>query len=348
MTHSYVQPAAQPAPSEQLSFLSVLNFILKHLALLAFMGVVFSALLVLRAFRGPDTYTATALFSAGEESSQGLLSGLSLPGISSGKGPTYYVALMTSPAVLEPLVEQEFTVGPNGKKATLIDYYAGTSGRLEVRKEAAIGELSGSIDAKVAATTGWITLRVTAKSPQLAFELAQAVLTQLERFNTATRREQSLADRKFAEDRLVEIVAERQIIERRMQAFLERNRDCCSPALQFEKEHIAAELASKQAMYNSMLASYEREKLNAVRELRVVTIMGRPKVPFGPDQRPWKRAAVIGMFIGVMLASIIAFVREYFRWIRDHPSPEYSEFLKLRARMLGWAIPPFRRAKAPA
>lgn len=333
MPNSYVEPATPPAPVEQLSFLSVLNFVLRNIVLMVVAGIIVSALLVARAFSGEQTYSSTSIFSAGEETAAGLLSNLSLPGISSGKGPAYYTALMTSPAVLEPLVDMTFTV-PGGSKKTLTEYYGGTSGPIEARRDAAASAVKGKISYKIG-TTGWITLTTTAETPELALELNQAVLAQIDSFNTKTRRDQSIADRKFAEDRLAEVSVERQSAERRMADFLERNRDCCSPPLEFERQRLSAEVASKQNSYNSMVAAVEREKLNAARELRVITVIGRPRLASGPDGRAWRRAAAMGLFIGAFLGAVIAFVLEYFRWIREHPSPQYEEFLKLRRRLLG-------------
>src|ERR1041384_3189626 len=120
MPNSYVEPPVPPAPTEQLSFLSVINFVLRNIVLMIVLGIAFSALLVIRAYSGERTYSSTSIFSAGEETAAGLLSNLSLPGISSGKGPPYYTALMTSPAVLEPLVDMTFTV-PDGSRKTLTD-----------------------------------------------------------------------------------------------------------------------------------------------------------------------------------------------------------------------------------
>ena len=127
MPNSYVEPPAARAATEQLSFLSVINFVLRNLVFLVVPGVLLAILLVLKARAAPQTFTSTSIFSAGEASSPGAFLGVSLPGFIAGKGASFYVDLMTSPAVLDPLVEQKVQVLPGRPPETLLEHYGGTS-----------------------------------------------------------------------------------------------------------------------------------------------------------------------------------------------------------------------------
>src|SRR5437667_4248356 len=122
MPNSYVEPPVAPAAAEQLSFLSVINFVLRNILLIVVPGVLLAIFLVLRARAAPPTYTSTAIFSAGEATSPGGFLGIGLPGFISGKGPTFYVDLMTSPAVLDPLVEQTVQVAPGRPPEPLVEH----------------------------------------------------------------------------------------------------------------------------------------------------------------------------------------------------------------------------------
>lgn len=343
MPDAYLEPVSLPERKDQLTFLSVLNFILRNIKSMLVLGIIFGAIVMVSALMAPPTYTSTAIVSAGENDSPGRLLGLSLPG-SSGKSPQYYVDLMTSPAVLEPLVERKYQTAPGKPPQTLVEYFAGASASTPAGKAMAMDELAGRIRPKISQNGNWITVRVVAETPQLAAQLAEAVLAQVDAFNSEVRKAQSLTDRQFAEERLLEIGAEVRAAENRLQAFRESNRDISfSPALTIQQERLENDVATRRALYSTVLQTYDREKMNAVRETRLLMVIGRPTVPFAPDPKSPGRAAILGIFGGMVLASAIALWREYLARIRAEGSAEYGEFSALRERVFGWFSRLFRR-----
>src|ERR1051325_1172701 len=203
MPNSYIEPATRPTRQEQLSFLAVVNFILRNFLVIVLPAIVPSGLLVLKMARAPRPYSTTATFSAGDaDASPGRFLGLTLPAIIAGKGGQFYVDLMASPAILDPLTDRKFEIRPGEPPVSLVQHYCG--GTDQRAKEAAMHGAVSHIKSKISATSGWLIMTVTAETPKLSLDLAKAILAQIDSFNTNTRKMQSLSDRQFAYDRLNE------------------------------------------------------------------------------------------------------------------------------------------------
>jgi hypothetical protein len=256
--------------------------------------------------------------------------GLSLPA-TGGKGPEFYVELMRSPAILGPLVESPIDSEPGRPPQTLIERYAKGEKRRQVATDAAIGAVLSKISTRIS-LNGIITLRVTAENPRLAAAIALGILQQMDDFNNNKRKSQASAERRFAEQRLVEVGAEVRNVEERYKNFLERNRETTrSPALTLERDHLTDELSMKRSLYSSIIQAYERAKMDEVRDSPRATVLQTPMPPVGPDRRTTLRYAILGFFLGVIVAGFLALTREFFSRIPKQASPEASEFNALRA-----------------
>jgi uncharacterized protein involved in exopolysaccharide biosynthesis len=166
-------------------------------------------------------------------------------------------------------------------------------------------------------------------------------------FNSEVRKAQSLVDRKFVEERLIEIGEEVRAAENRLQVFRETNRDISySPALTIQQERLQNDVLTRRGLYTTVLQTYDLEKMNSARETRLLRVIGRPTVPFAPDPRSPGRAAILGLFAGMFLAAGIALWREYMGRIRVEGSDDYREFSAMWSRIRGAIMRPFRRRTA--
>ncbi len=333
MQTSYVIPVTEPAPEERVSFLALVNFVLRNILLLLVFGAAFALVLVARRAASPEIYTAVATFSTGQEESPGrLLLGFSLGGGASGRSPAFYADLVKSSAILGPLVESKARVAGKSAPITLIELYAGNKGSAQALKENAMGAVGSRMQTKISPTTSVITLRVSAANPQLASEIARRVLTEIDLFNTRMRKAQSTSERAFSEERLLDIQQDVRLSENRLRDFLERNREISlSPSLRIEKERLDADVLARRQLYNTVLIAYERAKMEEVRDNPLVTIITEPTPPLQKDAKGLVRQGVLGFFAGFLIATVIAVWKEYLQNIGRTASPEFKEFAQLRS-----------------
>lgn len=345
MNNSYVVPVAESPAEERVSFLSLVNFVLRNILLLLLFGAVFALALVARRAASSETYTAATTFATGQEESPGrLLLGISLGGGGNGRSPAFYADLVKSSAILGPLVESRFHVPGRADSVTLIELYAGTKGSTQALKENAMGAVANQIQTKISPTTSVITLRASAATPQLASDIARRVLTEIDLFNTRMRKAQSTSERAFSEERLLDIQQDVRLSENRLRDFLERNREISlSPSLRLEKERLDADVSARRQLYNTVLIAYERAKMEEVRVNPLVTIISQPTPPLQEDAKGLIRQGVLGFFAGFLIATVIAIWKEYLQNIGRTSSPEFKEFAHLRASVLTRL---FRRRRA--
>ena len=334
MQKSFVEPPLRPLLPEQLSFLAIINFILRQLPIMLVLGVIASTIFFVRAYLAPVTWSSTSIVATGDEAAGNRILSFLGGGTSfSNQGSQAYVDLLSAPVVLEQLTRVTFDF-PDGRK-TALAYYGGNIQPPDRALETAMGEVSNNISARVKDPSGWVEITTKGKTAVLAQQLNLAVIAQLDSFNAQKRRKVSLENQKFAEDRLVELGASVRIAENRYQAFLERNKDLTPPSLQLERDRLADSLARVKSLYSAILTSYDRERLEAERQAKTLTIIGRPNLPYSPSSRGIGRTVILGIFAGAFLGALIGIVREYFGGIRKQASPEYAEFMALLSRWFG-------------
>ena len=344
MRSSYVAPSTD-RPTDNFSLIGVINFLMRNALFLLVGGVVVATLAAISRMVAPETYTSTTSFITEDAPSPGRLLGI-LPGAGSGRSPDFYVELIKSPVILGPLVEQRYVADSTRPPQTLVHRYGGSPTITQGAREAAMGKVLSNIGTKIS-VNGVITLRVTAETPLLAAGIAQGFLDQIDRFNNDRKRAQTSTEIRFAEQRMAEIEGEVQDAENRYRLFLERNRMIAqSPALQLQRDRLVDELGRKRALLSTLLQGYERAKLDESRESPRATLIAPPLPPLGPNPRGTTRIAILGFFLGVLLAGLLALAKDYFASIPRQTSPEASEFTELRARFAEAIRRPVREVAA--
>jgi capsule polysaccharide export protein KpsE/RkpR len=335
MSSSYVEPPVRPLIREQMSFLAVINFVLRNLGLMLVIGALVSAFLVYRVVREPQTYTSTSTFSIGDFGGGARITQILGGGSSvSSAGATYITEIMTQPVFLEPLTLRELDF-PTGR-ASSVAYFGGKQQGPEAI-ESAMGALNAKIHTSISTTTGWISLSTSAETGKLAEQLNYTVLAQLDSFQASQRRKRSVEDQKFAEERLAELGARLTAAQRKLQIFQETNRfGDAAPGLRLEEQRLRDSVSTASSLYTTILNTYERERIDAVRQTRLLTLISAPSRPRSPDKRPFARTIILGLFAGAFLGAVLGIIREYFRRIQAEDTPEAAEFIRLRDKWLGW------------
>ena len=314
-----------------------LNGILRNRYLLlgcAFAGAVVFAT---RARFQPESYTATAiLMPQGAKAPAGVAGiasqvGINIPGTEDNL--QLYADLLKSREILRAVAERPYTFATEKgvRTSTLVDLYGG-SGQRPFRAVSAVRRLGDHVSAAPSTKTGVITVQVKAEYSQLAYQVAQQLIDQLNRFNLEQRQSQAGAERKFAEKRLSEAREELRTSENQLESFLAQNREFrTSPRLTFEQDRLAREIALRQQLYNMLSQAYEQSKMDEIRDTPVITIIERPETPLVPDAKGISKSAVFGLVFGLVVAILIALVREYSGRQRLAESEELRDFDRLKA-----------------
>ena len=328
MQKSYLVPLAEAPASDRMTFVTVMNFVLRNLKFMALVGLVLAVISPLPLIGRTPKYTATTRFITEAERPPGrFLGDLTLPG-TAGKGPEFYLDLLRSPVVLEGVAVTPIVLKPGQEPTTLVQHYTGQPPSNPEAVQGAIGALMGKINAGVG-PTGIVTLRVTAEDPHLAAAIAQSLMVQVDEFNEKKMRSQAYRERQFAEQRLTEVNRELREAEAEWLAFVDRNRIVAAPALQLQQQRIQDSLGRKRALAATLVAAIERSRLDAIREAPRAVVLAPPIPPSSPSHISWWRVALVGFFAGMLIGAMIALVRDYFRRVSSQPTAEAQEFAAL-------------------
>ena len=340
--------------SERLSLLSLLNAVLRYrrtILLLSLGGMV--AALALGLIQ-PRIYTSSSSFVPQTQRGRPELEGMAAQfGINLAQAndvtqtPAFYVDLIHSEHIMRAAALSDYADPRRpSARANLVEIYDVDAPTAEERLDEAITLLRANSNATPAQRTNMVTLKVRARSPQLATAINQRVLDLLNEFNATTRKSQAAEKRKFAQARLQEVAATLRAAEDRYGQFLTRNRRWESaPELQLQHDRLAREIGMQQTVYTTLAQSLEQAKIDEVRDIPVFTIIDTPSRPVRPDDRRIALKGIVGLLLGLGLGVLIAFIRGTMLDARLTNSSQFAELQGLTAELTRSLPARLRRAK---
>jgi uncharacterized protein involved in exopolysaccharide biosynthesis len=266
----------------------------------------------------PAYWTARASFVAqsGQAESLGQLAGIAsqfgvnIANGSTGYSPRFFSALMTSDQVLSTVVDQEYQLrdGGSARMVKLQDALHVSGDTPAKRRQKTINKLRRDvITAIYDQRTGITSFSVRTRSPELSAKIAQVIIQEVNRFNTERHRSTASLERRFVEERRTAVSAELRVAEQRVETFLSQNRLISgSPQRTLELERLKRRADELEQVVDALSRSYERARIEEVRDTPVLTIVEAPNAPVLPDDRnlgDWVLAAVL--LTGVLAVGMI-------------------------------------------
>jgi uncharacterized protein involved in exopolysaccharide biosynthesis len=353
--HAHIPPSpsssAERESEQELSLLGLANVLLRHRRLVGGLSLLGVALAVGITLPLPRSFTSRSGFMPQTRSPTAALSGLAaqfglaLPTSEGGQSPTFYADLLESRTILGTVVDSPFeyqTVdGPT--RSTLVELYKSKGKSPALRREAAIRNLQGDVEASTVQKTGMVNLEVRANRPELAQQINQRLVDLVNQFNLRTRQSQAGKEREFTERRLAEVRQDLRTAEDRLQRFLQRNRDYRnSPELTFQVDRLQREVDMQQQLFTTLAEAYEQAKIEEVRDTPVITVVQSPELPVRPDSRWLVAKALLGLLLGFFLGAGLALWKSYTVNSMRLGSSEAAEFAVLRREAMGGLLQPWR------
>ncbi|MEX2466904.1 MAG: Wzz/FepE/Etk N-terminal domain-containing protein, partial [Gemmatimonadota bacterium] len=304
---------------DEISLWEVLAVLLRRRGVIVASTFVVAALAVTFALlRAPSFSTSASFQPQGTEASQSQLLALASQfGVNVGAGggelsPAFYAELLTSREILLRVAESDFQV--EGETVRLVDLLEIEDDTEALRLKQAIEWLRESaISVQTGRETGIVTVEVATDWPDLSFQIAERVLHEVSRFNLETRQSQAATERSFIEARVDNAQRDLQEAENELQAFLQANRQFQdSPELAFQYERLQRNVSLRQQVYTTLVQSFEQARIAEVRDTPVMTVLQPPFMPPGPDERRLKLFLALGLVLGAMGGTVLAFVVEAF------------------------------------
>lgn len=339
----------EPTSREEISLVGVLVVIARRIGLIAVCGFIFAVAAVVPRSLGRDSYTANASFMQQQSSSapnpaglSGLAAqfGIALPSSGGTLNPTFYLDLLTSRVLLARVAQTTFKAPSDSGmvEGNLIRIYGVRRGTPAEQLDRAVEILRKSVAGSLQKNTGAIQLAAKAGSPELAKQLADRLIEQINAFNLEVRQSQASVERQYTEKRLVDAKAELRAKEDELQAFLESNRQTNSAELRLKQDRIEREVSMRQQVYVSLAQAYEQSRLSEIRDTPMIMVLEPATLPLKRDPRARVQYAVLGFLLGSFFGLVLAFALEYVADAKAQRVPEMLELVSIlkRNRIARW------------
>lgn len=307
--------AANRAVGQELSALDLLNVLLVNRRLVVLLPLILVVAVGIYSLTRPHQWESTAVFVPEMRSNAGLAGmaaqfGFALPTGETGESPVFYSELIRSRSVLGATVDSAYSLTVDGQelRVVLADYLEPDADAHE-RRNAAINHLEQSIEVETSRETGLVRMTVSTRHPELSRQIAAMLLDLVHEFNIGRRQNQAGAERRFVEDRLAHARDQLAHAEDELQRFQETNRQIRSPGLVLEVGRLQHDLLLRQQIVSSLAESYERARIDEVRNIPLITVIEEPETPVRPEGRGTVVRVLLAFLVGLVLAAIIAGAR---------------------------------------
>ena len=170
-----------------------------------------------------------------------------------------------------------------------------------------INSLTGMIRVSTSRESPLIIIGASASEAGLSRDIVSAVISELDRMQSAFRLSRLIEKKIFIEKRINTILSELTIAEEDLKEFRLRNREIkLSPALRLKEERYKREVKTINQLYLTLKTQYEIAQIDVVERSSHIDIIDPPESPLyrtGPNRRLIVMvSAIFGMVLGICLA----------------------------------------------
>ena len=266
--------------------------------------------------------------------------GINLGGPETALSVDFYRTLIRSRELLEAAVRTEYnfvTSGepPDSMHADLLEIYEVPEKSMKERLFQARRILESKVDVSINRPAGLVTVRVTARWPELAEQINRRLLDMVNEFNVETLNSSAAARRDFTMLRLEEAEEGLAAAEEAERRFLEVNRRYQdSPELVFANRRLQREVNLRDELLRTLARSYEQARVDAIRDVPVITVVGSPEGSARVARR-LRRSATFGIVVGLIFVIGIVVMSEFVEAERRNRPEAYATFRRLWEETIG-------------
>jgi uncharacterized protein involved in exopolysaccharide biosynthesis len=331
------QPSTIPYPyppypyaeeEDSISLREIINILLKHWKMLIIIPTITCLIAIIHVqFIAQPVYVATAKIvpSAGGSSTsnmRGLAAqfGVSVPGGEEGSitSSWVYPELIQSRTLARAVLKRNFDTEEFGEDQPLVKIltYSEDEPTLgpDTLEKNGVNALLGMIEVSKDPQASIITLKVSASEPQLAVDIATAVIEELDSHQQKFKSTRVSEKRQFIEGRIEEVQIDLEKAEDALKQFRYRNRQIQnSPSLLLEQERLTREVQVIIGVFKTLKEENELAKIQEVEETPVVHILDPPEAPLERSAPKKRQTVFMAGFLGIGLGVGLVFVREYWK-----------------------------------
>lgn len=243
------------------------------------------------------------LGSLGQFSGLAQLAGVNVPGSEVAR---LYPIIVTSETVLRPVVERQYQTQRYPQPVNLIQYFELDESTAEKNMFEALKELRGSMTTSYDTKTSTVVVTMELEEPQLAADVLNAIVAELDRFMRLKRINTASEQVKWISTRLTEVEKELRSAEEAFKVFSERNRKVSdSPELSLRQQRLLRDVTVKSTIVIELKKQFELAKIEEIKNISIVNVLDEARPPV-KKERP-KRATNAAIAFGLVFLGMGAY-----------------------------------------
>jgi len=232
------------------------------------------------------------------------MAGVNLGGESSfGK---LYPAIIRSESVLEPVIRKRYWLEGLSDSADLMRYWDLEDEPPARAFERALRVLRDELEVEMDVKSGLTTLSIETKDAHLSAEMLNELTQELDRFLRTKRTTRATEQRRWIEQRLIEVKSDLTRAEELLTRFrVENRRVTDSPRLLLQQERLTRDVTLQSTLFLELKKQHEFARIEEIKNLPVVNVIVVAR-PAAEKSKP-KRSVVV---LGLTFVSIVTFAAE--------------------------------------
>jgi len=263
---------------------------------------------------------------AGNLSALAALAGISMGGGTPDDGSVYMEDIIKSTDFLSQIISKEWLITDTTKIAdtltpiTLKDFWGIEIDSIVKNKE---DVLQATIISKILKfnyvqyeqdkKTGIISLITQFEDPKLSYNFNVAMFEELNNTLLHKMHFKASENRKFIEERLMEVKEDLRVSEEVLLRFKQQNRLGNDPAIQLQENRLLREVTINQELALQLQKQYELAKIEEAKDMPLLDIIESPRRALSPSKPRPKILLVIGFIGGIILSLASALLFDIWR-----------------------------------
>jgi len=252
----------------------------------------------------PKYYKSTAvLLPQNEENSLSALAGLSglaaLAGATVGQVPMeqMYPDILRSETILHQVIYSKYRTEEFSEPVDLIRYWKYHESTEGKNYEQALLRLQSDLDITVDRKTSIVTVALLMKEPQLAADVINCLISQLDQFLRTKRITYASEQRKWIDSRLVQVESDLRESEDALKNFREKNRNLgSSPQLLLDESRLSRQVEINSMLFLELKKQFEVARIEEIKNIPVINVLDMAK-PAATKDRPRRTLIVAVSFL---------------------------------------------------
>ena len=219
----------------------------------------------------------------------------------------FYAYAMTTRSLLDRMASRTYQLS-DGRETTLEELLKVRSTSEERRRREMRGWMARAIDVDVVSNERVVVFEVTTPWPEISYQLAQAILVDMDSFSSNLRQSDYNREKEFINQQLKLTERDVRAWEDTLQTFLAANRRVAEYSeLRFKQSRIESELRQHRTLHTELQVAYLQAGVREARETRSFIILDYPQLPELSNRDNISpmlllRMLLIGLVAGTMLA----------------------------------------------